>query len=72
MRQSGVQGDTVLSYVIPDLACYRAQDYTGTPFPQAVAWSRSVLNLPNHPTMSDRQVWRVVHAVREALGEPCD
>ena len=72
MRQSGVQGDTVLSYVIPGLACYRAQGYTGTPFPQAVAWSQSILNLPNHPTMSDKQVWCVVHAVREALGESCD
>ena len=72
MHQSGVQGDTVLSYVIPNLACYRAQGYTGTPFPHAIAWSRSVLNIPNHPTMSDRQVWRVVRAVREALGEPCD
>jgi perosamine synthetase len=72
MRQSGVQGDTVLSYVIPSLACYRAQGYTGKAFPQAVAWSQSVLNLPNHPTMSDKQVWRVVRAVREALGESCD
>jgi len=72
MRQSGVQGDTVLSYVIPSLACYRAQGYTGTPFPQAVAWSQRVLNLPNHPTMSDKQVLRVVRAVREALGESCD
>jgi len=72
MRQGSVQGDTVLSYVIPSLACYRAQGYTGTPFPQAVAWSQSILNLPNHPTMSDKQVWRVVRAVRGALGESCD
>ena len=72
MRRGGVQGDTVLSYVVPGLACYRAEGYTDAAFPQAVAWSQSVLNLPNHPTMSDRQVQRVVHVVREALGEWSD
>ena len=72
MRRGGVQGDTVLSYVVPGLACYRAEGYTDAAFPQAMAWSQSVLNLPNHPTMSDRQVQRVVHVVREALGEWSD
>jgi len=72
MRRGGVQGDTALSYVVPDLACYRAEGYTDAAFPQSVAWSHSVINLPNHPTMSDRQVQRVVHVVQEALGERID
>src|SRR5262245_1689894 len=72
MHRGGVQGDTVLNYVVPGLACYRAEGYTDAAFPQAAAWSQSVLNLPNHPTMSDRQVHRVVYVVREALGERSD
>lgn len=72
MRRGAVQGDTVLSYVVPGLACYRAEGYTDAAFPQSRAWSDSVLNLPNHPTMSDRQVQRVVHVVRQALGECSD
>jgi len=68
LRQAGVQGDTVLNYVVPGLACYRAAGYVDTPFPQAMAWSKSVLNLPNHPTMTEKQVWRVVRTVRRIFG----
>jgi dTDP-4-amino-4,6-dideoxygalactose transaminase len=69
LRQGGVQGDTVLSYTVPGLPCYRAKGYDDESCPRAVAWSQSVLNLPNHPTMTDKQVWRVVRVVRHIFGE---
>ena len=69
LRQSGVQGDTVLNYVVPGLVCYHDKGYSDGPFPQAVAWSQSVLNLPNHPTMTDRQVRYVVRVVQRILGD---
>lgn len=83
LRRHGVQGDTTLSYVVPGLECYRAVGYDARPFPNAGAWARSVINLPNHPTMTEAQVSRVVAAARRALaglpspepitaaGEPC-
>jgi dTDP-4-amino-4,6-dideoxygalactose transaminase len=83
LRRHGVQGDTTLSYVVPGLECYRAVGYDAGPFPNAAAWARGVFNLPNHPTMTDTQVSRVVAAIRRALaglpapggspaaGEPC-
>ena len=70
LRRRGVQGDTVLSYVVPNLACYRAEGYRGDPFPNALDWSRRVINLPNHPTMTDEEVRRVCCAVQTALTPP--
>ena len=67
MRRGGVQGDTTLSYVVPGLACYRAQGYSDDAVPNAVAWARSVINFPNHPTLGDAQVSRIVQAVRDAF-----
>jgi dTDP-4-amino-4,6-dideoxygalactose transaminase len=67
MRQAGVQGDTVLNYVVPGLDCYRAEKFSADPFPNAGAWSRSVINLPNHPTMSDTQVYHVVDTIKRAM-----
>lgn len=72
MRQGGVQGDTVLSYVVPGLECYRDEGYSATPFPHAVDWSRRVINLPNHPTMTGSEVERVVRVVRRAFGAQND
>lgn len=69
LRRGGVQGDTTLSYVVPALECYRAAGY-GDAFANAVAWSQSVINFPNHPTMTDQQVSHVVRAVRNAVMEP--
>ena len=48
------------------LECYRQHGYEASAFPNAVAWSQSVINLPNHPTMTDAQVERVVRVVRAA------
>ena len=64
MRRCGVQADTTLSYVVPGLECYRADGYHADGFQHAAAWARSVINLPNHPTMTDAEVRRVVRAVR--------
>ena len=71
MRRHGVQGDTTLSYVVPGLECYRAHGYGEESFPNATVWARSVINLPNHPTLDDRQVHRVVDAVQNALRAAC-
>ena len=68
MRRGGVQGDTTLSYVVPGLQCYQAKGYVADGFPHAGAWARSVINLPNHPTMTDAEVQQVVRAVRRAFG----
>jgi dTDP-4-amino-4,6-dideoxygalactose transaminase len=69
MRKEGVQGDTVLSYVVPDLDCYSSLGYKGTDFPNSLAWSQSVVNLPNHPTMSDEQIKRTINAVKRGMRE---
>jgi perosamine synthetase len=68
MRRGGVQGDTTLGYVVPGLPCYRAQGHDAAPFVNAVEWSKRVINLPNHPTMTARQVSRVVDVVRSVFG----
>ena len=67
LRRAGVQGDTTLGYVVPGLACYRAVGHDDAGFPNAIAWARTVINLPNHPTMTDRQVARVVRAAQRAF-----
>lgn len=67
LRQHGVQGDTVLSYVVPDLDCYRELGYSSDKSPNASSWARSVINLPNHPSMSRTEVNRTVRAVRAAF-----
>ena len=66
-RRGGVQGDTVLNYVVPGLACYRAQRYGDTTFPHAMSWAESVLNLPNHPSLPDAQALQCAQVVRQSL-----
>jgi dTDP-4-amino-4,6-dideoxygalactose transaminase len=67
MRRGGVQGDTVLNYVVPGLACYRARGYHDAAFPHAVSWAQSVLNLPNYPALRDGQALRCAQVVRQSL-----
>ena len=67
MRRGGVQGDTTLSYVVPGLDCYRNGGYGAGGFPWASRWAQSVVNFPNHPTMTDDQVRRVVRIVRRVF-----
>ena len=69
LRKRGIQGSTILDYVIPGLDCYREKGYSPDPFPRAGDWAASILNLPNHPSMTERQVQTVVGAVREVIGE---
>jgi len=69
LRAAGVQGDTTVGYVVPDLACYRARGYDGAQFPNAMKWASSVINFPNHPTMADTNVDAVIRAVRRAFGQ---
>ncbi|MFI5364852.1 MAG: DegT/DnrJ/EryC1/StrS family aminotransferase [Candidatus Binatia bacterium] len=67
LRAGGVQGDTTLSYVVPGLACYRARGYDDGAFPNAVAWSRTVFNLPNHPLLTNEQALRCTGVLRASL-----
>ncbi|HLO30012.1 MAG TPA: DegT/DnrJ/EryC1/StrS aminotransferase family protein [Anaerolineales bacterium] len=64
LRRAGIQGDTVLNYVVPGLECYRAENYSVDSFPNALHWSKSVINLPNHPTMSEQQVDHVINTIQ--------
>ena len=68
LRKRGIQGSTILDYVIPGLDCYREKGYSPVPFSRAGYWAASVLNLPNHPSMTEKQVRTVVGAVREVIG----
>jgi perosamine synthetase len=69
LRKRGIQGSTILDYVIPGLDCYREKGYSPDLFPHAGNWAASVLNLPNHPSMTERQVRSVVGSVTEVVGE---
>jgi dTDP-4-amino-4,6-dideoxygalactose transaminase len=68
LRKSGIQGSTILNYVIPGLDCYREKGNSPDLFPRAGYWAASVLNLPNHPSMTEKQVRTVVGAVKEVIG----
>ncbi len=68
LRRQGIQGDTVLNYVVPALGCYAQLGYSAEAYPHAADWSARIINFPNHPTMTDAQVERVIRAVRSALG----
>jgi dTDP-4-amino-4,6-dideoxygalactose transaminase len=69
LRKRGIQGSTILDYVIPGLDCYREKGNSPDLFPRAGCWAASVFNLPNHPSMTKKQVRTVVGAVREVLRE---
>ncbi len=66
LRQRGVQGGTVLDYVVPELDCYRERGYANE-FRNARAWSQSALNLPNHPSLTDAQVKYCADALQQTL-----
>jgi len=72
LRREGVQSDSVWSYVVPALDCYRAEGYPAEGFPNAMAWAESVINLPSHPTMGHREVAQVVESVRRVFGSMND
>jgi dTDP-4-amino-4,6-dideoxygalactose transaminase len=55
--------------MIPGLDCYREKGYSPDLYPRAEYWTGSVLNLPNHPSMTQRQVDMVIRAVKEVFGE---
>ena len=69
LRKRGIQGSAILDYVIPGLDCYREKGNSPDLFPHAGHWAASVLNLPNHPSMTEKQVRTVVGAAREVVGE---
>jgi dTDP-4-amino-4,6-dideoxygalactose transaminase len=69
LRRYGIQSETTFNYVIPGLDCYREKGYSSSPFPHSLYWADHVLNLPNHPTMTEKQVQTVVRAVKEIFGE---
>jgi dTDP-4-amino-4,6-dideoxygalactose transaminase len=69
LRRVGIKSDTIFHYVIPGLDCYREKGYSPDPFPHSLYWADRVLNLPNHPTMTEKQVQTVVRAVKKIFGE---
>jgi dTDP-4-amino-4,6-dideoxygalactose transaminase len=69
LRKRGIQGSTIFNYMIPGLDCYREKGYSPDLYPRAEYWTGSVLNLPNHPSMTQRQVDMVIRAVKEVFGE---
>jgi len=68
LRKRGIQGSTILDYIIPGLDCYRGKGNYSDSFPNASDWAASILNLPNHPSMTEKQVQTVVGVVREVIG----
>lgn len=68
LRRSGVQGGTVLDYVVSELDCYRSIGIAGD-YPNAHQWAGRAVNLPNHPTLTDQQVAHCATALRAALAE---
>ena len=69
MRKQGIQCDTILSYVIPGLDCYREIGFSPDPFPCAHAWASTVINLPSHPSMKDHHVHAVIRAMETTFGD---
>ena len=71
LRQGGIQAGTILDYVVPELECHRPPSAPppGTLYPNAVQWKRRVVNLPNHPSLTSRQVERIMSRVHGALKE---
>ena len=64
LQHAGIQGGTILDYVVPNLSCYRKLGFDGATFPNAMDWSQRVINLPNHPSLSDAQVTRIANAAQ--------
>lgn len=63
----GIQCDTVLDYVVPELSCYRDRGYSSQPFKNSLGWSKRVINLPNFPSIDTREANRIAYAFVEAL-----
>ena len=72
LRINGVQGDTVLSYVVPALECYKEMGFRGDIYPNALDWSQRVINLPVYPALTDKQVKRVCLALEKASEVLCE
>jgi len=62
MASHGVQAGRVIEYSIPHLKSYRSYG-TGEDFPNAYLCSQSMINLPIHPSLSDKQVERIIETV---------
>lgn len=62
LAQKGVQAGRVIEYSVPHLNAYLF--YTnGVEFPNAELCSRSMINLPIHPSLKDEQVEKIVSCV---------
>lgn len=74
LYRRGVVLGAVWSYLVPDLECYRERGYSAREFPNAVRWSKTIINLPNYPAMTDADVEQTivsVHAAfRDAMSAP--
>ena len=64
-RRAGVQAGEVIEYSVPHLSGYAAASDPSR-FANALMFSRHVINLPVHPTLSDDQRRLVVEAAAAA------
>ncbi len=64
-RRAGVQVGEVIEYSVPHMPGYAATSEPNR-FPNSLMFSEHVINLPVHPTLSDRERQRVVDAVSAA------
>ncbi|MFQ5455909.1 MAG: DegT/DnrJ/EryC1/StrS family aminotransferase [Nitrospirota bacterium] len=67
--KKGIQCGTVLNYVVPALSCYQEIGYSGLEFPHAMAWADSVINFPDHPTMTDKHIQYCINTISKTFYE---
>lgn len=67
MREAGVEAGRTLDYAIPEIPYYRP--FAHRAFPLAARAAREVINLPNYPSLTEREFQRVLSAVAFAAGQ---
>ena len=65
MRKQDISVGNYFNYCIPELQAYR--QYKNGDFPNAVICSQEIVNLPNHPGLTQRDLEYVVQSVRDCL-----
>jgi dTDP-4-amino-4,6-dideoxygalactose transaminase/nucleoside-diphosphate-sugar epimerase len=68
LRERGIEASVHYDTAVPDEAPYASQ--RAAPFPVARRVAGDVLSLPLHPGLSEAEIDRVAHHLRELLGGP--
>jgi dTDP-4-amino-4,6-dideoxygalactose transaminase len=69
LRARGIDACVYYPRPVFDYCCFRRDPRIGSPAtPKTYRVAREVLSLPIHPRLSEEDLWRIVEAVREALG----